>query len=226
MILYHGSNMAIDTIDLDKCRPYKDFGKGFYLTDIQEQAQRMAARTARMFKGDPTLTAFEFDLKEVMRASGLKVRIFEKPDREWAKFVMSNRDINTVQPCHDYDIVIGPVADDTIARLLRLYIENFISEEQLLRELTFSKVTSQYFFHSETIMNTNNAKFLFEGISADVVRYLVERNDMDLQEAISVFHNSETFAQLEDFSTGLYIESPAYVYDLLISELKNGKLVQ
>ena len=43
-------------------------------------------------------------------------------------------------------------------------------------------------------MNTNNAKFLFEGISADVVRYLVERNDMDLQEAISVFHNSETFA--------------------------------
>lgn len=105
-----------------------------------------------MFKGDPTLTAFEFDLKEVMRASGLKVRIFEKPDREWAKFVMSNRDINTVQPCHDYDIVIGPVADDTIARLLRLYIENFISEEQLLRELTFSKVTSQYFFHSETAL--------------------------------------------------------------------------
>lgn len=54
-------------------------------------------------------------------------------------------------------------------------------------------------------MNTNTAKFLFEGISADVVRYLVERNDMDLQEAISTFHNSETFVKLEDFSTGLYI---------------------
>lgn len=50
-------------------------------------------------------------------------------------------------------------------------------------------------------MNTNTAKFLFEGISADVVRYLVERNDMDLQEAISTFHNSETFVKLEDFST-------------------------
>ncbi len=49
---------------------------------------------------------------------------------------------------------------------------------------------------------------------------------MDLQEAISTFHNSETFAKLEDFSTGLYIESPAYVYNLLMSELKNGKLVQ
>ena len=64
MILYHGSNMAIDGIDLNRCRPYKDFGRGFYLTDIREQAQRMAARTARMFSGNPTLTMFEFDLEE------------------------------------------------------------------------------------------------------------------------------------------------------------------
>ena len=74
-------------------------------------------------------------------------------------------------------------------------------------------------------MNENNARYLFEGISADVVRYLVERDGMELPEAISVFHNSETFSKLEDFETGLYIESPAYVYDLLKSELHNGRLV-
>lgn len=74
-------------------------------------------------------------------------------------------------------------------------------------------------------MNVNNARYLFEGISADVVRYLVERDGMGLSEAISVFHNSETFSKLEDFDTGLYIESPAYVYDLLQSELKNGRLI-
>ena len=74
-------------------------------------------------------------------------------------------------------------------------------------------------------MNENNARYLFEGISADVVRYLVERDGMELPEAITVFHNSETFSKLEDFETGLYIESPAYVYDLLKSELKNGRLV-
>ncbi|MEE1208365.1 MAG: hypothetical protein UHP27_09420 [Muribaculaceae bacterium] len=39
------------------------------------------------------------------------------------------------------------------------------------------------------------------------------------------FHNSETFAKLEDFETGLYIESPAYVYNLLLSELRHGRLV-
>ena len=73
-------------------------------------------------------------------------------------------------------------------------------------------------------MKRNDAQFLFEGISSDVVGYLVERDKMSLQEAISTFHNSETFSKLEDFATGLYIESPAYVYDMLISELKHGKI--
>lgn len=148
MILYHGSNVAIESVDLSKCRPYKDFGKGFYLTDIRRQAERMAARTAKMFRGEPALTSFEFDLDSAIER-GLKIKIFNAPDEEWARFVMANRDINVVQPSHDFDIVIGPVADDTIARLLRMYTENFISEEQLVRELTFSEVTSQYFFHTE-----------------------------------------------------------------------------
>ena len=149
MILYHGSNIIIDSIDLGKCRPYKDFGKGFYLTDIQEQAQRMAARTAKMYKGVPMITAFEFNLDDACQA-GLKIKVFDGPDHEWAKFILRNRNVDAVQPAHAYDMVIGPVADDTIARLLRLFTEHFINEEQLLRELTFSKVTSQYFFHTET----------------------------------------------------------------------------
>lgn len=148
MILYHGSNMTVHEIDLGKCRPYKDFGKGFYLTDIREQARRMALRTARMFKGVATVTEFAFDMDQAV-AAGLKIKVFERPDIEWARFVMSNRDINVPQPCHDYDIVIGPVADDTIARLLRMFTENFIGEDQLLKELSFARVTSQFFFHTE-----------------------------------------------------------------------------
>lgn len=148
MILYHGSNTVISDIDLDRGRPYKDFGKGFYLTDIKEQSQRMAERTVRIFKGVPTVTSFDFNLEDACSA-GLKVKIFTAPDNEWAKFVMTNRDLNVPQPAHDYDIVIGPVADDTIVRLLRMFTENFIDKEQLLRELTFSKVTSQYFFHTD-----------------------------------------------------------------------------
>lgn len=148
MKLYHGSNMVIDRIDLEKCRPYKDFGKGFYLTDIRLQAERMAARTTRMFKGEPTLSVFDFDLESAV-TQGLKIKIFHSPDEEWARFVMANRDKGVVQPTHDYDIVIGPVADDTIARILRMYTENLINRHQLVDELSFSKVTSQYFFHTE-----------------------------------------------------------------------------
>ena len=69
MILYHGSNVAIENIDLAKCRPYKDFGKGFYLTDIPRQAERMAARTAKIFGGEPILTSFEFDLDSAVNES-------------------------------------------------------------------------------------------------------------------------------------------------------------
>lgn len=72
-------------------------------------------------------------------------------------------------------------------------------------------------------MDKNTAQYLFEGISSDVVRYHIEKNDMTLQEAISTFHNSETFSALEDFETGLYIESPEYVYDMLLSELRYGR---
>ena len=53
MILYHGSNIAIDVIDLSKCRPNKDFGQGFYLTDIKEQAVKMSQHTARIYGGNP-----------------------------------------------------------------------------------------------------------------------------------------------------------------------------
>lgn len=53
MILYHGSNMVIDEIDLNKCRPYKDFGQGFYCTEIKEQAELMAKRVARIYGGTP-----------------------------------------------------------------------------------------------------------------------------------------------------------------------------
>ena len=119
---------------------------------VGQSTLNFPARTTKMFRGEPVLTSFEFDLDSAVR-HGLKIKIFDSPDEEWARFVMANRDIDVEQPSHDYDIVIGPVADDTIARLLRMFNENFISEQQLVKELTFSEVTSQYFFHTETAIS-------------------------------------------------------------------------
>ena len=146
MILYHGSNTKIEKIDLSKCRPYKDFGKGFYLTEIREQAETMASRTAHIYEGEPSVTKFEFDESAL---SKLSVKQFDGPNEEWALFVLANRSKEHEQPTHSYDIVIGPVADDDIAQLFRNFNDGYINLTMLVEGLKYKKVSSQYFFHTE-----------------------------------------------------------------------------
>ena len=67
-------------------------------------------------------------------------------------------------------------------------------------------------------------QYLVEGITKDIIDYLMEDNGCDLLTAIKEFYNSETFIKLSDETTGLYIESSAYVYEMLKEELKHGRL--
>ena len=125
MILYHGSNIEIESIDLSKCRPYKDFGRGFYLTSIKEQAEIWAKRVSRIFSGESWITVFELD-EMVLSKDNLSVKVFSEPSPEWAMFVLNNRNrkftdyanVNSNQD-NKYDIVVGAVADDDIALQLR-----------------------------------------------------------------------------------------------------------
>lgn len=90
MILYHGSNRHIDNVDLSKGKKFKDFGQGFYTTDLREQAIYWSRRIADRFGGDAVVTEFEFDFDSAF-ADGLDIKIFDVPDKEWALFVMANR---------------------------------------------------------------------------------------------------------------------------------------
>ena len=150
MILYHGSNIDIDKIDLTKSKPYKDFGKGFYLSSDKQQAQRMAEqRTSILLEGKPTLNKYQFD-ETILNDNSLKVLCFEEYSEDWANFVLKNRDFNIEQPCHNYDIVYGPIADDGVTFQLRRYKTGMISLEQLVNELKYSKgITFQYYFGTE-----------------------------------------------------------------------------
>lgn len=78
MILYHGSNMKIEEIDLNKCRPFKDFGQGFYCTAIREQAELMAKRVARIYGGNPEITIFEFD-ESIFNDRKINSKTFKNP---------------------------------------------------------------------------------------------------------------------------------------------------
>lgn len=69
------------------------------------------------------------------------------------------------------------------------------------------------------------AQYLVEGITKDIVTYLMQDKRLDIASALSLFHNSETFEKLSDERSGLYIESSAYVYEILKSELKMGRIV-
>jgi len=155
MRLYHGSNIEIDSIDLSKCKPFKDFGKGFYLTEIELQAEQMAHRTALIFRGDPKLTTFEFDMQRATEDATLKMKCFNEPNKEWALFIMNNRSRTSGCNGHDYDIVIGPVADDTIATLFRNFDDGIIDLDMLVNGLKYKKISSQYLFHT-----TKSLKYL------------------------------------------------------------------
>ncbi len=152
MTLYHGSNEDIQTIDLEKGLRFKDFGKGFYLTPDKTTAIRMARKKARLFGGTPTLITYE--LSESALNSVLKVKIFpEKASVEWFLFVDANRDRNHQQPVHDYDIVIGPIADDGVVLQLTNYREGIYSPEQASKLLQDKFLDQQYYFGTQRALN-------------------------------------------------------------------------
>ena len=75
--------------------------------------------------------------------------VFPTVSVAWAKFVLDNRDLERKGFTHDYDIVVGPVANDTVAFQLRRYVLKVISLEDLVRELEYKGLNNQYFFGSE-----------------------------------------------------------------------------
>ncbi len=76
MILYHGTNLCIENIDLSVCRPNKDFGKGFYLTTLEDQAQKMAKRVAAIYGGEPIVNVYQFDSINLQEPASDFVRKF------------------------------------------------------------------------------------------------------------------------------------------------------
>lgn len=156
MRLYHGSNMDIKEINLAMCRPYKDFGRGLYLTVMKEQAEKMASRVARIYGGSSVPNIYEID-DSFMESKDLNIKDFgTETSEEWARFVRNNRS----KKFHDYsdkecnfdckyDIVIGPIADDAMALLFRQYENGMITFENMLSGMVYKRTTNQYSFHTE-----------------------------------------------------------------------------
>jgi len=170
MILYHGSNIEIDNIKLEKYMPFKDFGKGFYASPLREQGSGMAKRTVRIKKqGQLCITVFSID-DVIFTSNELNIKQFKSPDKEWARFVINNRNRNFrdiySNDCNTdakFDIVIGPVANDDIVALMDVFLAGLISDDVLAKELTFRELNNQISFHTEKSISLLNKTEAYYG---------------------------------------------------------------
>ena len=156
MRLYHGSNTEIETIDLSRGRQGKDFGSGFYTSADYMQAVEFTSNVIRREgKGIPTVTSFEFDESAFEK---LNVKRFEGYTKEWAEFILANRQNDTGRPIHSYDIVIGPMADENIYSYISDFINGIISREKFWKLIKYGCPTHQIVFCTNEALNC--AKFI------------------------------------------------------------------
>lgn len=145
MLLYHGSNIVVREPKILKLQRFLDFGAGFYLTSDFGQAQKWAVRTtARRENGTPTVSVFEIGDNY---AEVLKVLKFGKPDREWLRYITAHRTGNP--PVDDYDMVVGPVANDQAIRTVNNYLKGYFPEDVAIQLLLPQKLKDQYLFRTE-----------------------------------------------------------------------------
>lgn len=143
--VYHGSIDEVVNPEIRQPNRSLDYGAGFYTTTSYEQAKRWVERRMKD-KGVAVgyVNIYELDEKLV---KNMKSLFFEKPTEEWVSFVMRNRtERNFV---HDYDVVYGPVADDSVYTQFALYEGGIISLPTLIHELKTYKLVDQYLFHTE-----------------------------------------------------------------------------
>lgn len=143
MTLYHGTCCKFSLIDLSKSKDKRDFDKGFYTTTIFEQAEKWAKNQFIRYGGDGSFVK-EY---EYTPNPNLKIKYFEKMNKDWLEFVKKCR-TNGGLP-HNYDIVQGPVANDNTMRTIALYIADVYTVEQAIEQLRYFKVNDQFSFHSE-----------------------------------------------------------------------------
>ena len=222
MKVYHGSYTRIETIDLTKAEENKDFGKGFYVTNILKHASRWAQRIAVEHNAKPVVTEFEF-YETAFTDSIYRVLRFPNPNEEWVRFIMKNRNPNISKPAHDYDIVEGPIANDWVTSRIKQYEKGHISMETLVDSLTYREDTHQICLCTNASLSAmellnNDCHIKAEEIAKSVIVALAE-TDMDRLITTDMFYVSETFAQLTDYGTELYLRPWQEIYEMLKKEL-------
>lgn len=137
MRIYHGTTAVIENPDVKHSKRYLDFGKGFYLTTYESQAQKWALRKAMRKNTEAIVNIYELD----ENWDGLRVLSFEEENDKWLDFICACRKGEELN--RDYDIIIGNVADDDVFKTVDMYFRGLWDKEKVLNELRYYKMNNQ-----------------------------------------------------------------------------------
>jgi len=154
IIVYHGSTSLIDKIDVSRGKPYKDFGRGFYVTKSRSHASNLALRNKRIeemrFERRCEAYIYTYEMS-IFKLFGFNVKEFLDADLEWMQFVIANRKVRN--RIHDYDVVIGPTANDDTMAMINAYLDELYGEvggdealKTLLSNVKADKLPGQIYF--------------------------------------------------------------------------------
>ena len=155
MILYHGGYEEVREPRVIQSEIGRDFGFAFYTTDIRPQAERWAIRKARIESRHrrravtPILNLYEWD---DAAAEELSIKRFDDPDLDWLDLVVRCR--GNVAYRHNYDIVIGKIANDNVGETVSYVMQGIMRREDAVQRLRFEKINNQIAFCTNAAIRT------------------------------------------------------------------------
>lgn len=147
MIVYHGTTMIIPKPDVMHSKNYLDFGKGFYVTAYQKQAEKWALR--KSLRQGKTAVVNVYEMSE--QINDFKVLSFKEENERWLDFVCACRKGETIY--QDYDVIIGSVADDNVFKTVDMYFRGLWTKEKALQELRYYKMNNQISFVNQDVLD-------------------------------------------------------------------------
>lgn len=167
MKVYHGSTTIVKSPLVGVGRRNLDFGKGFYVTDLQDQAVSWASRPINAGKPQ-VLNVYELDMGAI-KQSGFRYKHFKAYDAEWLEFVVASRRGESVWKL--FDIIEGGIANDRVFNTIELYSQGLITQEDALQRLRYERPNNQICILNQLIVDSYMVfvgSFVVEGKEDDV----------------------------------------------------------
>ena len=147
--VYHGSNTIVRHPLCRAGRPNLDFGQGFYVTDMQQQAVEWAKNVVRREGGTPLLNTYLLDREAILAEA--RSKIFTAYDRDWLLFIVDARRGTDIVASYDY--VEGGVANDRVVDTVNLYIVGLMDIDTALQRLALHQPNNQMCLLNQSLID-------------------------------------------------------------------------